>query len=39
MYKTVTWNTGGAAARFRLKKNKKNKKVRKRAGGPGRVQA
>jgi len=33
MYKNVTWNTGSAAARFRLKKNKKLKKVRKRASG------
>jgi len=33
MYKTITWNTGSAAARFRLKKNKKIKKVSKRASG------
>ena len=31
MYKNVNWNTGSAAARFRLKKNKKLKKVREQA--------
>ena len=32
MYKTVNWNTGAAAMRFRLKKNKKiKKKVRAQA--------
>jgi len=37
MFKTVKWNTGSAAARFRFK-NKKNKKKNKaassQAGGP-----
>jgi len=37
MFKTVKWNTGSAAARFRLK-NKKKKKINKssssQAGGP-----
>ena len=37
MFKTIKWNTGSAAARFRLK-NKKNKKRNKgsssQAGGP-----
>jgi len=37
MFKTIKWNTGSAARRFRLK-NKKNKKRNKgsssQAGGP-----
>ena len=37
MFKTIKWNTGSAAERFRLK-NKKNKKKNKaassQAGGP-----
>ena len=37
MFKTIKWNTGSAARRFRLK-NKKNKKKNKaassQAGGP-----
>ena len=37
MFKTIKWNTGSAAARFRLK-NKKRKKIRlqapKRVGPP-----
>jgi|TARA_R110001592_G_scaffold194209_1_gene441684 hypothetical protein len=37
MFKTIKWNTGSAAARFRLK-NKKKKKINKvpssQAGGP-----
>jgi hypothetical protein len=37
MFKTIKWNTGTAAQRFRLK-NKKNKKINKssssQAGGP-----
>jgi len=41
MYKTVTWNTGSAAARFRLKKNKKKNKATssqafKRVGPPNK---
>ena len=48
MFKTINWNTGSAAARYRLKKNKKIKKkeraqARKRQGGwalkPASVQA
>jgi len=34
MYKTVKWNTGSAATRFRLKNKKKNKAASSQAGGP-----
>jgi len=37
MFKTVKWNTGSAARRFRLKnkkKQKKNKSASSQAGGP-----
>jgi len=41
MYKTVAWNTGSAAARFRFKKNKKKTKAPssqapKRVGPPNK---
>jgi len=36
MFKTIIWNTGSAAARFRLnkKKKKRNKAASSQAGGP-----
>jgi len=37
MFKTIKWNTGSAAARFRStmkKKKKKNKAASSQAGGP-----
>jgi len=42
MFKTVTWNTGTAAERFRFKKNKKKNKATssqapKRVGPPIKV--
>jgi len=38
MFKTITWNTGSAAARFRLK-NKKKIKSHKQQAPSGRLQA
>jgi len=44
MFKTIAWNTGTAAMRFRLKKNKKKNKATssqalKRVGPPNKEQA